>query len=299
MQAADRTLMHDEIHEIPEMIMELGILLAGQQPFAVKRVLVVGYGSNLNAAKVLERSLAERGIGMRFATPQHAVLLDGEALVCITRSAANDDVMKFLTAHQSERKCLLMTATVDSENVQNLTESVRVAPLTLGSVRPAVATQSIFAVIMVLDCLLSSDVDERLQLWRDFSIHLKRDLPAMSLRAQGRARTLALAKRLFVIGDEVMEDVGTSICLTMMEVANVVSLPVPLRAGSRGPIMKLGAGDLALLLGNGPDELFRHYRAAAHYSLHLTSPDDVQGIAAALYALAEGQLLALELSTWF
>lgn len=296
MNSGDYELMRSEIHSVSAVIEAMAIELDDHRPILSKRLLIVGYGSNLNAAKVLERVLAARGIGLRFATPHRAVLLEGETLVCITRSAASDDVLAFLEANKAQHDCILLTANVESDNAVRLAQeaSVQVVHLALARSRPTVATQSIFAIIMALDCLLSTE--SRTALWRDFALHLNQRLETMHEVARRRAGLASLAQRLFIVGDDIMEDVAVSLALTIMETSQLTCVPLPLGAGTKGPIMHFGETDGVLLLGEDPDGLFSRYRSSAGYSLHLSMPADAQEIAQALYTLITGQLLALELS---
>jgi hypothetical protein len=219
-------------------------------------------------------------------------------LVCITRSAASDRVMEFLEEHVGRRPCLLLTANAGSDRVRQMIDEqgLMVAPLGLAVSRPAVATQSIPAIIMMLDCSLASDSSERLKLWRDFARDMRTDMEWFMQRAGRRAAIPALADRLFVIGDETMGAVAHSLILTIMEVTDMLSVAIPLHAGSRGPAVQLGAGDCAILLGQGPEQMFRRYRQGTGYSLHLNPPSDRSELTQALYALIEGQMLALRLS---
>jgi hypothetical protein len=296
MTTADLDQMLSEISSIPELIEQLSTL-GPAQSISADRVLVVGYGANLDAARVLERTLAERGVGMRVATPDQAVPLPGEAIICITRSAASDQVMHTLIEHagRAERACILLTANPTAPVIGELPEHVHVAPLGLAVSRPVVATQSVLAIVMTLDCMLSTDPAERHALWLDFARSLRADLPQLVERSRGRSEVVALAERVFLAGDDTMGAVAQSITRTLMEVSPTLAVPIPLGSGTRGPALHLGEGDLALLIGNGPAHLFASYRQGTGYSLHIQPPANQPPLTQALYTLVEGQLLAAAL----
>jgi fructoselysine-6-P-deglycase FrlB-like protein len=297
MRSADYALMRRELHDLPDVIQRLSAQLA-QLTGDVRpsRVLVVGYGANLNAARVMEASIARRGVGMRFATPERAQLLQGETLVCLSRSAASDSVMQILETSDAPDGRVLITAEPDASAARRAQDAgCEVIPLGLGGARPTVATQSVFAIIMALDWLLDDDRSERLALWDDVASSIKLRLKQLEVRAQGRAQVAALADRLLLIGDDTMEAVGHSLSLTLMELVPMAALTIPLSAGLRGPIMHLGDRDMAILLGHG-GEAFARYRRAAGYSIQLAPPADESELTCAVHALLEGQLFALELA---
>ncbi len=294
-------IMHNEINDVPNVIERIATYVrtnsdtfnASGLP-KVKRVCIVGHGANLYSARIMDRSLAKRGIGARFADPRHAICLEDELLICLTRTAANDDIMQFLKDYNGSTKPLLLTANAVSEHIP---KNAFILDLNLAGVQPGIATESVFAIVMLLDTFFSLDTrDQCISHWQSFASKIKENMEAMQSHAERQARALALADRLFLMGNKTLEDVGRSLSWTFMETSDLPCSVIPLTAGRKGPLVHLGHKDCILLLGReGTDDLFKNYRTGAGYSLQLTPPPYTKELGVALYTLLQGQLLALEL----
>lgn len=293
MNSVHHQLMLDDITNSPRMIRDLADHLESEAPLPVQRVLVVAYGANLTAARLVEHTLAQRGVSVRCAVPEQAHLLDGEMLVCITRSAGNDAVLAYM--HQElvanpELHCMLLTAQTDLSVAVRPGENVRIVHLPLTSSAPSIPTQSVLAIFMALDAL---GRNERLAAWRAFADEAEAKMGEMIDRTERQAAVVGLSERVFFIGDEIMQGVGECLSLTFMQAAERTALVLPLSFGLSGPLARFGAADCVTLLGNGPQDLFGRYRQFAGYSINVRSLLASDPVTAAAETLLQGQLLAM------
>jgi glucosamine 6-phosphate synthetase-like amidotransferase/phosphosugar isomerase protein len=292
-------LMHEEIFAVPEVIENLATHINEEaEVFSNKgldryrRLCIVAHGANLYAAKIMERSLARRGIGARFADPRNAILLEDELLICITRSAANDSIMRFLQQAKPDQS-VLITANPSSEYIPS---GVHVIDLHLKHQKQAsVATQSIFAIVMVLDLYFAAQRrQEYLDLWGVLADKLRRDMDELYERTQRLSQIGARSQRLFLVGSKTMESVAASIAWTIMETTTLPCNVIPLSAGLKGPAHRFNENDCALLLGRESEPgSFNVYRKHAGYAISLSAPAYAKELGIALYTLLQGQLLAL------